>query len=641
MSSEKSFQKGSYLFIEGDDDSGSVYLVKKGKVRHHCTSPGLSAALSDAGEGDFIGFISAFSGRPRLSSAVAMTDTIAVRIDSEHLFSMLAEKKEIAMKIMNSYSQALQKYDHVLMGIKPISLLYPQNMSLMRLGEYYHEKGDYNLALYIFNRYIQIYPDSENMEQVEQLIEDLEAGSPGDGYAPDEKGNLYYSDKSVIFCEHEPGDLLYFINEGRVKITKQSLSGDMLLAVLGEGEIFGELALITSSPRSATAVSFGGLHVTPVDMDMFREMLSHSPDIIKKIITSISQRLWFNHVRLSQMSYRKPITRLFAFLETKLMEDGVSLKRKAQHQFQFGLDELIGMNELSTEKNMEEIDELVANKWLSFNFGTITVLNPHEFTADVQMYKQRDSIPSAKKVSLIRAAVYADLAEQPDNTLSSAAMPGEVEDAEVPPGFIDPEIAEIIPSLNNEDPAVRVNAVIRLGSLGEKAVGSVGLLKNCLGDDVKSIRRTAVRSIMNILNPGDSFRLFREAAADDSQLMRSAAVSGLGELDVADRSGIIELLRKILDDRSALVRAGAARSLGNIGIEAAETAPALMRLLRDSDSSVRILAVNALEKITGHGGYSGEVTGAIKKVLKDDSDKFVKNAARDALIKLNRRRKTE
>ncbi len=127
----------------------------------------------------------------------------------------------------------------------------------------------------------------------------------------------------------------------------------MLLAVLGAGEIFGELALLTESPRSATAVSFGGAKVKPVDMDMFGSMLPESPDLIRKIITSISHRLWFNHVRLSQMSYRKPVTRLFAFLETKLMEDGVSLGRKAPHQLQFGLDELIEMNELSAENHLQ------------------------------------------------------------------------------------------------------------------------------------------------------------------------------------------------------------------------------------------------------------------------------------------------
>jgi CRP-like cAMP-binding protein len=171
---DRTFKKGSFIFIEGDEDCGSVFLVKKGRVRHVCNSPRLSTALKDAGEGDFFGFISAFSGRPRLSSAVAVEDTVAVQIDSERLFRMLGDKPVIAMKIMNSYSHALQEYDNVLMGIKPISLLYPQSMSLLRLGEYYMENGNNILADYIFNRYVQIFPDSENLGDVEKYICDIE-----------------------------------------------------------------------------------------------------------------------------------------------------------------------------------------------------------------------------------------------------------------------------------------------------------------------------------------------------------------------------------------------------------------------------------------------------------------------------------
>jgi CRP/FNR family transcriptional regulator len=91
-----------------------------------------------------------------------------------------------------------------------------------------------------------------------------------------------------------------------VKIIKQNKERDMLLAVLGEGDIFGELALLTSSPRSATALSFGGVRVTPVDMERFSGLITISPELVKRIITSISQRLWFNHIRLSHKAFCVP-----------------------------------------------------------------------------------------------------------------------------------------------------------------------------------------------------------------------------------------------------------------------------------------------------------------------------------------------
>lgn len=625
MHAETSFKKGSYIFIEGDEDSSSVYLVKKGRVTHQCSSPGLSSALKDAGPGDFMGFISAFSGRPRLSSAVAVEDTIVVGIGSEQLFSMLREKSDIAMKIMNSYSHALRRYDSVLMGINPISLLYPPGMSLLRLGEYYMDRGEHTTASYIFNRYVQLYPDSDNISDIKKYTDDIDDPSSAHAVYETDNNELIFNDRAVIFSEYEPGDMLYFIEEGRVKIIKQSRNSDMLLAVLGEGEIFGELALITNSPRSATAVSFGGARLKPVDMELFKEIVIESPAVTRKIITSISHRLWFNHVRLGQMSYRKPVTRLFAFLETKLMEDGVSLKRRMPHQFQFGLDELISMNELSQDKNMDEINELVGCRYLSFNFGTITVTNPEQFCADVQVYKQRDTLHTSKKTHIT-------LTETRDET---GAEPAEDEIA----GLVNPEIAVIIPALNDEDPSKRVNAVIQLGNLGERARESVPLLKNRLADDVRIIRRNAARSIISILPPGESFSILREAASVENHFMRSAAISGLGELNIADRTGIIEILVKTLGDRSPDVRSSAVRSLGNIGPEAGLSIPRLIRLLSDNESSVRILAVNALEKVTAGGGSLDEVIDAVRHSSKNDPDRFVKASAREALIKLNRRKK--
>ena len=636
MHNEIVFKKDSYVFIENDENSSCVYLVKEGRISHICSSPELSSALKDACEGDFFGFISSFSGRPRLSSAAAVVDTVVIQIERDQLFMMLKEKPDIAMKIVSSYTHALKHYDRVLLDIKPISLIYPQNLKLMRLGEYYMDQGENVLANYIFNRYIQLYPDSENVSEIESYIRSIEKLTSQESFTENEKGELLYKDGSVIFCEHEPGDFLYFIKEGKVKIMKQSGDRDILIAVLREGDIFGELALITNSPRSATAVSFGGVILTPVDMNMFKNLLLESPELINKILSSISQRLWFNHVRLSQMSYRNPATRLFAFLESKMLEENVSLSRKIPYQFQFGLDELIKMNELSPELDSDAINELVSNKLLSFNFGTITVSNPSQFCSTVKIYRQRDSFPVKKrKGDILHFGDITGFNENITGMESSDDIPEMINHS----GLIEEEIIRLVPDLNDEDPLKRVNAVIRLGSLGEKARDSVPLLRERMGDDVKIIRKNAARSIMKILPPGESFNLLREAFEESSQEIRSSAIAGLGELNIADTTEIINLIIKALKDKSPLVRSSAIRSIGTFGIDAEEAAPVLIRLFSDSESSVRILSVNALEKIIWTGTYINEAVAAVKTLSKNDPDKFVKNSAREVLIKLNRRKK--
>lgn len=64
-----------------------------------------------------------------------------------------------------------------------------------------------------------------------------------------------YHKNEEVFFEGEPGAALYIIKEGKIDIYKNYTEDKILLASLGEGTFFGELALFDESPRSATAVA--------------------------------------------------------------------------------------------------------------------------------------------------------------------------------------------------------------------------------------------------------------------------------------------------------------------------------------------------------------------------------------------------
>ena len=57
----------------------------------------------------------------------------------------------------------------------------------------------------------------------------------------------------ILFHEGEPGDVMYVIREGSIRIRKDSYEGEKTLAVLGPGEFFGEMSILNDKPRSATA----------------------------------------------------------------------------------------------------------------------------------------------------------------------------------------------------------------------------------------------------------------------------------------------------------------------------------------------------------------------------------------------------
>jgi CRP/FNR family transcriptional regulator, cyclic AMP receptor protein len=67
-----------------------------------------------------------------------------------------------------------------------------------------------------------------------------------------------YKDKETIFSAGSPGDAMYIIKSGSVKIWIETEKRKKMIALLSDGEFFGEMALIDNSPRSATVTAEGG-----------------------------------------------------------------------------------------------------------------------------------------------------------------------------------------------------------------------------------------------------------------------------------------------------------------------------------------------------------------------------------------------
>lgn len=120
----------------------------------------------------------------------------------------------------------------------------------------------------------------------------------------DEIGKVY-SDGEVIFREGEEGEKMYVIQDGKVKITKQSPSGDLMIATLGSGDIFGEMALLDRMPRSATAIAFGKARLLGIDKNKLFQSLSRDSTLAFRILESMSQRIRRMDEELAKLKKKK------------------------------------------------------------------------------------------------------------------------------------------------------------------------------------------------------------------------------------------------------------------------------------------------------------------------------------------------
>jgi CRP/FNR family cyclic AMP-dependent transcriptional regulator len=103
----------------------------------------------------------------------------------------------------------------------------------------------------------------------------------------------------VIFHQGDPGDALFIVTSGVIKIMLPSDSGEeAILATLRPGDVFGELALLDGAPRSATATALEATETVILPREQFRELLAAEPAIRDALLASIAGELrrLTNHV---------------------------------------------------------------------------------------------------------------------------------------------------------------------------------------------------------------------------------------------------------------------------------------------------------------------------------------------------------
>lgn len=101
-----------------------------------------------------------------------------------------------------------------------------------------------------------------------------------------------YAASAVIFEEGSMGRELFVVLEGRVDIVKSVDDKNVVLASLGKGEFFGEMAVIDASPRSATAVSaVDHTRVMRINHARFVYLVSQQPAFALMIMDALSRRL--------------------------------------------------------------------------------------------------------------------------------------------------------------------------------------------------------------------------------------------------------------------------------------------------------------------------------------------------------------
>jgi len=126
----------------------------------------------------------------------------------------------------------------------------------------------------------------------------------------------------VLFNEGEKGALMYLIRQGKIKITKGKDEDEKILAVLKDGDFFGEMAIIDGSPRSASAVAVEPTSLLVIDEETFRIKIRENP-LIEHVLGTLAKRLRTANEQIKMLTIKSEERRIVAYIITKAKESGV------------------------------------------------------------------------------------------------------------------------------------------------------------------------------------------------------------------------------------------------------------------------------------------------------------------------------
>jgi CRP-like cAMP-binding protein len=374
----QNFHQGSYITVEGDRKIGHLHIILEGRVNLHKKNPANGEpAYQSIGKGDFFGVISAMTGLPHLESAIAVTPITTISVTHDKFGDLIRKNAPLALKIIKSYSLKLRLLDQLTNTESPLQSSKEDPYSdLIQRAEKHLQFGDKKIALRLYKLYLSYSPEGKmrtkcltrlsNLNETEELAK--------------KSGNvLSYKPGEVVFAEGEIGKELYIVQTGKVKIVRMSNDTEMVINILKEGEIFGEMSLLDNKPRSATAVALTSVKVASISKLNFQSTAELNPQLMTKVITVLSERVWTLYRKVVNSKIDDMGLRIGDMLMILAEQSRVKFGAGVKHNFQISPKELCKMmampdSELTSILKFISLQNFLSNDGDQINCSDLSVL---------------------------------------------------------------------------------------------------------------------------------------------------------------------------------------------------------------------------------------------------------------------------
>ena len=188
-----------------------------------------------------------------------------------------------------------------------------------------------------------------------------------------------YLKNSMIILEEEYGDLVFVVKTGTIKITRVNDEGkEVILALLGPGEIFGELAILDGEARSANALAQEKCELLAINKEDFLDILKHNFSISYSLMCELAKRLRKSDQQIEALSLSDAEHRIGVSLLNLAEDMGVIRKGKVTIQnlpFQQDIANMAG----TSRETVSRVMKILENKDMISKEGHTLIIPDYSF----------------------------------------------------------------------------------------------------------------------------------------------------------------------------------------------------------------------------------------------------------------------
>ena len=198
-----------------------------------------------------------------------------------------------------------------------------------------------------------------------------------------------YPAGEMIFSEFEPGDTFYLIQSGRVQLVKIIGDIEKTLDILQPSEMFGEMAILENSPRSATAIALDAVKVLEFNSKNFDILMMGNPQIALKLLKMFCKRIYDSKRRFMILTLDEPpakIADVFLMLDESQPDIDKSSEKR---EFKTSVDNIAQWAGMTVNQTREVLSNFVNQRRVEMYPDRIVVKNINDFSRFVNSRRRK------------------------------------------------------------------------------------------------------------------------------------------------------------------------------------------------------------------------------------------------------------